>query len=163
MNAAWDSCIPITSENSHPCLDKVSYNHVLQKAKPLNDPDGRHYSAFTYHRLGPLLMEPHNIMEFEPFVKRMHGKPHSHIIKLNYYTFTLLPFLLTEIWHCFFVWTRLQERLFSKFMHRLMRCAFSFILTKSQWEREIKVIISITVNVNTSVEIKGQMKKQKFI
>ncbi|XP_076893313.1 beta-amylase 7-like isoform X1 [Bidens hawaiensis] len=74
MNAAWDCCIPITRQNSAPCLDKVSYNHVLEKAKPLNDPDGRHYSAFTYHRLGPLLMEPHNIMEFERFVKRMHGE-----------------------------------------------------------------------------------------
>lgn len=74
MNAAWDSCISVISENSLPCLDKVSYNHVLEKAKPLNDPDGRHYSAFTYRRLGPLLMEPHNIMEFERFVKRMHGK-----------------------------------------------------------------------------------------
>lgn len=74
MNAAWDSCIPITSENGIPCLDKVSYNHILEKAKPLNDPDGRHYSAFTYFRLAPLLMEPHNIMEFERFVKRMHGE-----------------------------------------------------------------------------------------
>ncbi|KAF5811622.1 putative beta-amylase transcription factor BES/BZR family [Helianthus annuus] len=74
MNAAWDSCIPIISENSLPCVDKVSYNHVLEKAKPQNDPDGRHYSAFTYLRLGPLLMEPHNIMEFERFIKRMHGE-----------------------------------------------------------------------------------------
>ncbi|PWA93190.1 beta-amylase 7 [Artemisia annua] len=74
MNAAWDSCIPITSENALPCLDKVSYNHLLEKAKPPNDPDGRHYSAFTYLRLGPHLMEPHNIMEFERFVKRMHGE-----------------------------------------------------------------------------------------
>lgn len=74
VNAAWDSSLLITSENVLPCLDKVSYNHVLEKAKPLNDPDGRHYSAFTYLRLGPLLMEPHNIMEFERFVKRMHGE-----------------------------------------------------------------------------------------
>ncbi|XP_071701296.1 beta-amylase 7-like isoform X2 [Rutidosis leptorrhynchoides] len=74
MNTAWDSFIHITSENVLPCIDKVSYNHVLEKAKPSNDPDGRHYSAFTYHRLGPILMEPHNFMEFELFVKRMHGE-----------------------------------------------------------------------------------------
>ncbi|GJS42752.1 putative reverse transcriptase domain-containing protein [Tanacetum coccineum] len=81
MNAAWDSGIPITSENALPCLDKVSYNHLLEKAKPPNDPDGRHYSAFTYLRLGPHLMEPHNIMESERFVKRMHGKLHSLLVK----------------------------------------------------------------------------------
>ncbi|CAH1447942.1 unnamed protein product [Lactuca virosa] len=74
MNAAWDSCIAMTSENPLPCVDKVSYNYILEKAKPMNDPDGRHYSAFTYLRLGQLLMDPHNIMEFERFVKRMHGE-----------------------------------------------------------------------------------------
>lgn len=74
MNAAWDICIPVTSENSLPCLDRESYNHILEKAKPLNDPDGRHLSAFTYLRLNPLLMETHNFMEFERFVKKMHGE-----------------------------------------------------------------------------------------
>ncbi|GJV35957.1 beta-amylase 7-like isoform X1 [Tanacetum coccineum] len=81
MNAAWDSCIPITSENALPCLDQVSYNHLLEKDKPPNDPDERHYSALTYLQLGPHLMEPHNIMEFERFVKRMHGKLHSLLVK----------------------------------------------------------------------------------
>lgn len=74
MNAAWDCGVAITSENRVACVDKVSYNYVLEKAKPMNDPDGRHYSAFTYLRLGQLLMEPHHIMEFERFVKRMHGE-----------------------------------------------------------------------------------------
>ncbi|KAM7511988.1 hypothetical protein LguiB_010863 [Lonicera macranthoides] len=73
LNAAWDACIPVASENSLLCLDKESYNQLLEKAKPLNDPDGRHFSAFTYLRLCPLLMERQNFVEFERFVKRMHG------------------------------------------------------------------------------------------
>lgn len=73
MNAAWDVCLPVVSENSLPCFDRMSYNRVLERAKPLNDPDGRHFLAFTYLRLNPHLLERHNFMEFERFVKRMHG------------------------------------------------------------------------------------------
>ncbi|KAK2977332.1 hypothetical protein RJ640_013311 [Escallonia rubra] len=74
LNAAWDACIPFASENAFPCHDREVYNRMLDKAKPLNDPDRRHFSAFTYQRLSPLLMERDNFMEFECFVKRMHGK-----------------------------------------------------------------------------------------
>uniref|UniRef100_A0A5B6Z987 Beta-amylase n=2 Tax=Davidia involucrata TaxID=16924 RepID=A0A5B6Z987_DAVIN len=74
LNAGWDVCIPLTSKNSLPCHDRDGYNNILEKAKPLNDPDGRHFSAFTYLRLSPLLVERHNFMEFERFVKRLHGE-----------------------------------------------------------------------------------------
>ncbi|GAV92042.1 Glyco_hydro_14 domain-containing protein/DUF822 domain-containing protein [Cephalotus follicularis] len=74
LNAAWDVCIPVASENALPCNDRVAYNKILDNAKPLNDPDGRHFSSFTYLRLSPLLMERQNLMEFEQFVKRMHGE-----------------------------------------------------------------------------------------
>ncbi|KAL5727470.1 beta-amylase [Ranunculus cassubicifolius] len=73
LNAAWDVCIPVASENALPCHDREGYNKILENAKPMNDPDGRHLSAFTYLRLSPILMETHNFMEFERFVKRMHG------------------------------------------------------------------------------------------
>lgn len=73
LNSAWDVCTPIASENALPCHDRESYNMISERAKPMNDPDGRHFCAFTYLRLGPLLMERHNLMEFERFVKRMHG------------------------------------------------------------------------------------------
>lgn len=73
MNAAWDVCLPVVSENSLPCFDRMSYNRVLDHAKPLNDPDGRHFLAFTYLRLNPYLLERHNFIEFERFLKRMHG------------------------------------------------------------------------------------------
>lgn len=76
LNAAWDVCIPVASENALPCYDREGYNKILENAKPQNDPDGRHLSAFTYLRLSPVLMESHNFMEFERFVKRMHGKPY---------------------------------------------------------------------------------------
>ncbi|GFZ06851.1 beta-amylase 2 [Actinidia rufa] len=85
LNAAWDVSIPVASENALPCYDREGYNKILENAKPLNDPDGRHLSAFTYLRLSPVLMENHNFMEFERFVKRMHGSSrlsfrlvHSH-------------------------------------------------------------------------------------
>ncbi|THG24012.1 hypothetical protein TEA_012984 [Camellia sinensis var. sinensis] len=72
LNAAWDVCIPVASENALPCHDREGYNNILERAKPLNDPDGRHFCAFTYLRLGPLLMETQNFVEFERFVKRIH-------------------------------------------------------------------------------------------
>ncbi|XP_010255372.1 PREDICTED: beta-amylase 7-like isoform X2 [Nelumbo nucifera] len=74
LNAAWDASIPVASENALPCHDREGYNKILENAKPLNDPDGRHLSAFTYLRLSPLLMERNNFLEFERFVKRMHGE-----------------------------------------------------------------------------------------
>ncbi|XP_020247172.1 LOW QUALITY PROTEIN: beta-amylase 2, chloroplastic-like [Asparagus officinalis] len=74
LNAAWDVSIPVVSENAFPCYERGWYNKILEEAKPLNDPDGRHLSAFTYLRLSPVLMERHNFLEFERFVKRMHGE-----------------------------------------------------------------------------------------
>ncbi|XP_059651413.1 beta-amylase 7-like [Cornus florida] len=74
LNAAWDVRIPVASANVLPCHDREGYNSILDKAKPLNDPDGRHFSAFTYLRLSPLLLERLNFMEFERFVKRLHGE-----------------------------------------------------------------------------------------
>ncbi|XP_057463367.1 beta-amylase 7-like [Actinidia eriantha] len=74
LNAAWDVCIPVASENALPCHDREGYNNISERAKPLNDPDGRHFCAFTYLRLGTVLLERHNFMEFERFVKRMHGE-----------------------------------------------------------------------------------------
>ncbi|KAF5464259.1 hypothetical protein F2P56_014350 [Juglans regia] len=79
LNAAWDVCIPVASENALPCHDREGYNKILENAKPRNDPDGRHLSAFTYLRLSPILMERHNFMEFERFVKRMHGEAVSDL------------------------------------------------------------------------------------
>ncbi|XP_031283948.1 beta-amylase 2, chloroplastic [Pistacia vera] len=74
LNAAWDVSILVASENALPCYDREGYNKILENAKPRNDPDGRHLSAFTYLRLSSLLMERHNFLEFERFVKRMHGQ-----------------------------------------------------------------------------------------
>ncbi|KAF5204572.1 Beta-amylase [Thalictrum thalictroides] len=74
LNAAWDVCIPVASENALSCHDREGYNKILENAKPMNDPDGRHLSAFTYLRLSAVLMDRHNFMEFERFVKRMHGE-----------------------------------------------------------------------------------------
>ncbi|KAM7511987.1 hypothetical protein LguiB_010862 [Lonicera macranthoides] len=74
LNAAWDVNIPVASENALNCHDREGYNKILENAKPFNDPDGRHLSAFTYLRLSPVLMETHNFKEFERFVKRMHDE-----------------------------------------------------------------------------------------
>lgn len=74
LNVAWDVSLPVCSENALPCHDRGGYNCLLEKAKPQNDPDGKHIFAFTYLRLSPLLMDGQNHMEFERFVKRMHGK-----------------------------------------------------------------------------------------
>lgn len=74
LNAAWDAGLLIVNENALPCHDRVGYNKILDDAKPPTDPDGRHLSSFTYHRLNPHLMERHNFMEFEQFIKRMHGQ-----------------------------------------------------------------------------------------
>ncbi|OMP00401.1 Glycoside hydrolase, family 14B, plant [Corchorus olitorius] len=70
LNAAWDVSILVASENALPCYDREGYNKILENAKPRNDPDGRHLSAFTYLRLGPVLMEKHNFEEFERFGKQ---------------------------------------------------------------------------------------------
>ncbi|KAH1080929.1 hypothetical protein J1N35_020690 [Gossypium stocksii] len=74
LNAAWEACITVVSENAFVCHDRVGYSKILENVKPVNDPDGRHFSSFTYLRLTPLLMERQNFMEFERFVKRMHGE-----------------------------------------------------------------------------------------
>ncbi|XP_074272998.1 beta-amylase 2, chloroplastic [Silene latifolia] len=74
LNAAWDVCIPVASENALPCYDRDGYNKILENAKPRDDPDGKHLSAFTYLRLNPDLLEESNLLEFERFVKRMHGE-----------------------------------------------------------------------------------------
>ena len=47
-----DVYIPVASENALPCYDGHGYNKILENARPWNDPDGRHLSAFTYLRLG---------------------------------------------------------------------------------------------------------------
>ncbi|KAG6575173.1 Beta-amylase 7, partial [Cucurbita argyrosperma subsp. sororia] len=73
-NAARDNSVEVVSENAHPFLDRVGYNKILDSAKPLADPDGRYLSSFIFHRLSPLLLERLNFMEFERFVKRMHGE-----------------------------------------------------------------------------------------
>lgn len=86
LNAAWDVCLTVSSENALPCLNRVGYNKILDNAKPMNDPDGKHFTSFTYLRLSPLLMEKHNFLEFERFVKRMHGKA------LEIFIFSLLLF-----------------------------------------------------------------------
>lgn len=85
LNAAWDVNIPVASENALPCHDRDGYNKILENAKPMNDPDGRHLSAFTYLRLSPTLMEKHNFSEFERFVKRMHGKQLDTLCSLVIY------------------------------------------------------------------------------
>ncbi|KAG5520706.1 hypothetical protein RHGRI_033330 [Rhododendron griersonianum] len=74
FKAAWDVTIPVASENALPCYNRESYDKILENAKPLNDPEGRRISAFTYLRLSSVLMEEQNFTEFEQFVKRMHGK-----------------------------------------------------------------------------------------
>lgn len=74
LNAAWDVCIPVTCENALPCHERMGYNKILETAKPYDDPDRRHLSSFTYLRLSPLLVERPNLVEFERFVKRMHGE-----------------------------------------------------------------------------------------
>lgn len=74
LNAAWDLGLPVVSENSFPCYDRDGYSKILDSAKPRNDPDGRHLSSFTYLRLSPVLMQNPNFLEFERFVKQMHGK-----------------------------------------------------------------------------------------
>ncbi|KAL8028201.1 hypothetical protein ABFX02_14G143900 [Erythranthe guttata] len=74
VSGAWDACIPVASENSFPCHDRQGYSYLLERAKPMSHPDGRHFSAFTYLRLSPLLTERQNLIEFERFVKRMHGE-----------------------------------------------------------------------------------------
>ncbi|XP_063937179.1 beta-amylase 7 isoform X2 [Daucus carota subsp. sativus] len=74
LNAAWDALVPVSSENDLPCHDRDGYNRILEKAKPLNDPDGRHFTSFTYLSVSLLLMERQNFMEFERFVKKMHGE-----------------------------------------------------------------------------------------
>lgn len=82
LNAAWDVCIPVASENALSCHDREGYNKILENAKPLADPDGKHLSAFTYLRLSPVLMERQNFMEFERFVKKMHGKPYPSVLNV---------------------------------------------------------------------------------
>ncbi|XP_016509788.1 beta-amylase 2, chloroplastic-like [Nicotiana tabacum] len=75
LNAAWEVKIPVAGENALPCYHREGYNKILQIAKPMNDPFGRHYlSAFTYLRLSPTLLEKHNFIEFERFVQKMHDK-----------------------------------------------------------------------------------------
>ncbi|RWR91742.1 beta-amylase 2, chloroplastic isoform X3 [Cinnamomum micranthum f. kanehirae] len=90
LNAAWDVSIPVASENALPCHDRDGYNKILENAKPMNDPNGRHLSAFTYLRLRPTLLERHNFSEFERFVKRMHGKQLDTLCSLQVIEFKVV-------------------------------------------------------------------------
>ncbi|KAK9749400.1 hypothetical protein RND81_02G123500 [Saponaria officinalis] len=74
FNAAWDVSLPVASENSLPCHDREGYKKILENAKSNHDPDKRHLLSFGYQRLKPQLMERHNMVEFERFVKKMHGE-----------------------------------------------------------------------------------------
>ncbi|KAF8087734.1 hypothetical protein N665_0570s0044 [Sinapis alba] len=75
LNAAWDTDTPIARENSLPSHDRVGYNKMLESVKFPNDPDTRqHLSSFAYSRLVPALMEGHNLVEFDRFVKKLHGE-----------------------------------------------------------------------------------------
>ncbi|KAL3615654.1 Beta-amylase 7 [Castilleja foliolosa] len=74
VNAAWDARIPVGSLSSFTCHDREGLGYLLEKAKPIGDPDGRHFSDFTYLRLNPHLMDRQNLVGFEWFVKKMHGE-----------------------------------------------------------------------------------------
>ncbi|XP_051132863.1 beta-amylase 7-like isoform X2 [Andrographis paniculata] len=74
VNDAWDACVPVASETSFPCHDREEYNYLLEKAKPVGDPDRRHFSSFTHARLNQLLAERQSLVELELFVKAMHGE-----------------------------------------------------------------------------------------
>ncbi|XP_078182617.1 beta-amylase 2, chloroplastic-like isoform X8 [Carex rostrata] len=74
LNVAWDAGILVASENALMCFDRDGFNKILENAKPLNDPDGRHLLSFTYLRLAPALFEENNFFEFKRFVKKMHGE-----------------------------------------------------------------------------------------
>ena len=100
LNAAWDVCIPVVSENALLTHDRESYNKILENAKPLNDPDGRHFSSFTYLRLSPLLMERHNFLEFERFVKRMHGKTLNTLFILFPFKFFTNHYMSMDFLRC---------------------------------------------------------------
>lgn len=97
LNAAWDVCIPVASENALPCHDRVGYNKILDSAKPSNDLDGRHCLSFTYLRLSPLLMERHNFIEFERFVKRMHGKVLETVFQI------FVSAIILILFYCIFI------------------------------------------------------------
>ncbi|KAF3681979.1 Beta-amylase 7 [Capsicum annuum] len=72
--AAWDADIPAAGENARPIYHREGYNRILENAKPLGDPSCRcRLSVCNYLRLGPTLLEKHNFMEFERFVRKMHG------------------------------------------------------------------------------------------
>ena len=100
LNAAWDACIPVTGENSIPCHSREGYNRILENSKPLNDPDGRHLLSFAYDRLSPQLMDRNNLIEFERFVKRMHGETTMCLLLSFYFVYcyfdeipVIFPFL----------------------------------------------------------------------
>ncbi|KAM3378685.1 hypothetical protein P3S68_011098 [Capsicum galapagoense] len=72
--AAWDADIPAAGENARTIYHREGYNRILENAKPLGDPSCRcRLSVCNYLRLGPTLLEKHNFMEFERFVRKMHG------------------------------------------------------------------------------------------
>ncbi|PHU09603.1 Beta-amylase 2, chloroplastic [Capsicum chinense] len=72
--AAWDADIPAAGENARTIYRREGYNRILENAKPLGDPSCRcRLSVCNYLRLGPTLLEKHNFMEFERFVRKMHG------------------------------------------------------------------------------------------
>ncbi|KAL3622107.1 Leucine-rich repeat receptor-like serine/threonine-protein kinase bam2 [Castilleja foliolosa] len=73
---AWDTGVPVASENVLPCYDREGYNKILEYAKPFDAPVALkwHLSAFTYLGLSSYIMEDQNFTEFERFIKRMHGE-----------------------------------------------------------------------------------------
>lgn len=80
--AAWNGGIPFASENGRLHYDKQGYNKILENAKPSNDTLGGYLPSFTYLRLSPKILEGRNFVEFERFVRRMHGITNSFVYEL---------------------------------------------------------------------------------
>ncbi|KAL3622089.1 Leucine-rich repeat receptor-like serine/threonine-protein kinase bam2 [Castilleja foliolosa] len=74
LNAAWETGISFASENALPCYDRRGYEKILDIAIPYGEPNGRHFTAFTYLRLSSCLLEDGNLAEFVRFLKGMHGE-----------------------------------------------------------------------------------------
>jgi hypothetical protein len=130
LNAAWDAGVQVASENALPCYDRDGFNKTLENAKPRNDPDGRHLFGFTYLRLCGVLFERPNFMEFERFVKRMHGTINRSLaIAAPQFT----SCIYTSVYN--FFWCSLQVKQFSTCRRRLLACYIHIYTRHSDWLR----------------------------
>lgn len=80
FNSAWNRGLTIAGENALSCHDREGFIRIVEMAKPINDPDLRHFSFFVYQQPSPPVQGTMFFSELEYLIKSMHGEIASDLV-----------------------------------------------------------------------------------